>query len=78
MVKKVLAGVVLAAVLMVSTVALAGDVVATKRGKKYHSATCGLVASKEKNTMDEQQAIAKGLQPCEKCMKGKSPKEDTK
>ena len=74
MVKKLIAGFVLAAVLMVSTVALAGDVVATKRGKKYHSTTCGLVANKEKSTMDEQQAVAKGLQPCDKCLKGKAAK----
>ena len=78
MVKKLLAAGLLVAVLMVSTAALAGDVVATKRGKKYHSATCGLVANKEKSTMDEQQAIAKGLKPCGSCLKAKQGKEEAK
>lgn len=78
MVKKLLSAILVAAVLMVSTAAFAGDVVVTKRGKKYHSAACSLIAGKQVTTIDEQQAVAKGLQPCGKCMKAKDGKEETK
>ena len=75
MVKKLLSAVLVAAVLMFSTAAFAGDVVVTKRGKKFHSTSCGLLNGKQTSVMDEQQAVAKGLQPCGKCLKAK---EETK
>ncbi len=70
MIKKVVAAGLCGAILMVSSLAMAADVVLTKRGKKYHAPTCGLILNKETTTMDEQQAIAKGLKPCSKCLKG--------
>lgn len=75
MVKKLLSAVLVAAVLIFSTAAFAGDVVVTKRGKKYHSTTCALLNGKQTSVMDEQQAIARGLQPCSKCLKAKEEKK---
>lgn len=75
MVKKLVAAGLCAAVLLVSSLAMASDVVITKRGKKYHAASCGLVANKQTVTIDEQQAIAKGLKPCGKCLKVKEEKK---
>ncbi len=77
MVKKFVVSGLCAAVLLVSSLAMAADVVVTKHGKKYHAPTCGLVVNKETTTLDEQQATAKGLKPCSKCLKAEE-KADVK
>ena len=74
--KKLVTGLLCAAVLVVSSVAFAADVVVTKRGKKYHLATCTLIEGKKTAVMDEQQAIAKGLRPCPRCFKTKDVKQN--
>ncbi|MCB9771315.1 MAG: hypothetical protein H6754_02025 [Candidatus Omnitrophica bacterium] len=76
MVKKLLVAGLCAAILTISSVAMAGDVVVTKRGKRYHAATCALILSKQTTGMDEQQAIAKGLKPCGKCLSDKEDKDN--
>ncbi len=73
--KKLVTGLLCAAVLVVSSVAFAADVVVTKRGKKFHLATCTLIQGKTTSVMDEQQAIAKGLKPCPRCFKTKDMKQ---
>ena len=78
MVKKLVAAGLCAAVIMVSSLAMAGDVVVTKRGKKYHDPTCALILKKETITMDEKQAQAKGLKPCAKCFKVVDQEEKAK
>lgn len=69
MVKKWVVAGLCAAVIMVSSLAIAADVVITKRGKKYHDPLCALIVKKETSTLDEKQAITKGLLPCAKCLK---------
>ena len=78
MVKKLVAAGLCAAVIMVSSAAMAADVVVTKRGKKYHQPTCALILKKETSTMDEKQAQAKGLTPCAKCFKVEEKESKTK
>jgi len=41
----------------------------TKNGKKYHKETCPFIKNRETISMDEKEAIAKGLKPCGKCFK---------
>ncbi len=75
MAKKLLVAGLCALMVLVSSLAMAGDVVVTKHGKKYHAATCPLVANKQTSTIDEQQAIMKGLKPCAKCIKSGEEKK---
>lgn len=70
MVRKLLVTVVCGAVLMSASMALAADVLITKRGKKFHATTCALVQNRETSVLDEKQAQARGLQPCGKCLNG--------
>lgn len=76
MVKKLLVAGLCAAILTISSVAMAGDVAVTKRGKRFHEPTCALILSKQTTSMDERQAIAKGLKPCGKCLKDASDNDD--
>lgn len=76
MVRKLLVTMLCAAVMLVSSVAFAGDVAVTKRGKKYHAPSCALIQNKQTSIMDEQQAASKGLKPCGKCLKGDDATDD--
>jgi len=44
------------------------DVYITKQGGKYHSENCPLIANKETQKITEQDAMAKGLTPCSRCI----------
>lgn len=68
MIKKTVLFVVLALVLTGGNVLFAADVAVVSHGKKYHDLTCSLLAGKKTYVMDEKQAIAKGLKPCDKCL----------
>lgn len=52
--------------LMSSTVF--ADVFITKQGGKYHLENCPLIANKETQKITEQDAMAKGLTPCSRCI----------
>ena len=54
---------------------MAGDVFVTKEGKKYHEQTCSLIKNKSTTTLEENEAVEKGLKPCTRCFKDKA-KED--
>lgn len=75
MMKKFVVPVVCGAILTVCSLAMAADVVVTKNGKKYHAPSCGLIVNKQTTTIDEQQAIDKGLSPCSKCLKSQVKQE---
>lgn len=75
MIKKFVVSAVCGAILMACSLAMAADVVVTKNGKKYHAPSCGLIVNKQTTTIDEQQAIDKGLSPCSKCMKAQVKEE---
>ncbi len=65
--------------LSVTTLALAEDVYVTKNGKKYHTQDCRFIQNKGAQKITKEQAIAKGLKPCPKCMKDEAallPKVD--
>lgn len=55
-------------ILCVSSLVFSADVIVLKHSKKYHLATCTLVAGQQRFIMDEKQAIAKGLKACEQCI----------
>lgn len=78
MVRKLLAFVLSGAVLLAATTAFAGDVAVTKRGKRFHSPSCALIQNKQTSVMDEQQAAAKGLKPCGKCLNGDDDEKPVK
>lgn len=44
----------------------------TLRGKKYHKETCPFIMNRETISMEEKDAIEKGLKPCGKCFKDES------
>lgn len=44
------------------------DVFITKQGAKYHSENCPLIANKDTQKITEEEAIAKGLTPCGRCI----------
>ncbi len=52
---------------VLSTAALAADVYITAKGKKYHGEVCRFTKNKEVTKVDEKDAIAKGLEKCNKC-----------
>lgn len=68
MIKIILSLGVIAMVLISGPSSFAADVAAVSHGKKYHDLTCSLLAGKKTYVMDEKQAIAKGLKPCDKCL----------
>ena len=39
----------------------------TRRGKKYHKETCPFIRNREAISIDEKEAIEKGLKPCSRC-----------
>ncbi len=43
-------------------------VFATKRGKKYHEADCRFIRNRETTSMNIEEAEAKGLAPCGRCI----------
>lgn len=43
-------------------------VFATKRGKKYHRADCRFIRNRETTSMNTEEAEAKGLAPCGRCI----------
>lgn len=39
----------------------------TRKGKKYHKETCPFIRNRETISIDEKEAIEKGLKPCGRC-----------
>ncbi|MFZ5800820.1 MAG: hypothetical protein ACOY3D_05550 [Candidatus Omnitrophota bacterium] len=75
MLKKISA-VFLAVLLLATSLALA-DVYVTKQGAKYHSQDCNLIAKRNAQPMKLEDAVAKGLTPCERCIgKGQAKNEN--
>lgn len=66
MLKKIIV-VFLGMLLFASSLALA-DVYITKQGAKYHSQDCALIAKRDTQKVTLEEAVAKGLTPCEKCI----------
>ena len=67
--KKVIALALCAIFLSVSANAFADNVFKTKNGKKYHTADCPLIQSKNPQEVSLKEATEKGLKPCSKCFK---------
>ena len=61
---------VLAVVLLVFLVSgvFAGDVYVTKSGSKYHAQGCSLIANKDAQAIPLDEAIARGLSACARCL----------
>ncbi len=66
--------------LMAASPAFAGDVYATKSGKKYHKEDCRLIQNRDSEKISSKEAEEKGLKPCGKCFKGEvsSSSDDAK
>lgn len=64
--------------LTMSSLAFAEDVYVTKKGKKYHQKTCGLIQKRDVVAIDKEEAIEKGYTPCSKCFKDEVSKDDVK
>ena len=64
------------AILSAATFVFAEDVYITKRGKKYHKQDCPLIANKDAQKVNLEEAKAKGLEPCKRCFS--SAKKQTK
>ena len=64
--------------LLSSTFAFAGDVYVTKTGKTYHSDDCRLVANKNTTAISTEEAEAKNLRACKKCIGKLQAKANTK
>ncbi len=67
MLKKVIIAVLCAAILS-PVILFAEEVFVTKQGTRYHSEGCFLVAKKDKEKISLEDAQAKGLTPCAKCI----------
>ena len=53
-----------------TTVAFADEVYVTDKGSKYHKVSCRLIRNKDAaKTMDKDEAIASGHEPCKVCFK---------
>ncbi|MBL7130488.1 MAG: hypothetical protein ISS45_03660 [Candidatus Omnitrophica bacterium] len=76
MLKRIIALVMSLAILSATTFVFAEDVYITKRGKKYHKQDCPLIANKDAQKVNLEEAKAKGLEPCKRCFK--SAKTQTK
>lgn len=79
MFKKMIA-VVLILAIFAPVVLFAEDVYVTKQGARYHSLDCSLIANKDKEKITQEDAKAKGLEPCARCigkeLSSKQTKED--
>ena len=64
--KVILMGLVLS-MLSTASVVFAADVYITANGKKYHKEVCRFIKNREVTKIDEKDAIAKGLEKCNKC-----------
>lgn len=67
MLKKLVATVLCLAIFS-PAILFAEDVFVTKQGTKYHNENCSLIANKVKSQMSLEDAKAKGLTPCSKCI----------
>jgi uncharacterized protein (DUF1501 family) len=72
MFRKIILAISCLALLLTGTVF--ADVLITKQGTKYHSENCPLVANKDTQKISEEEAVAKGLTPCAKCIAKKQAK----
>ncbi len=53
---------------LASGIALAGEVYITKSGTKFHTQDCPLIANKETQAINQEEAEAKGLTACLRCL----------
>lgn len=67
MLRKIILTGLMVAVLSAASVALAEDVYITANGKKYHKEVCRFTKNREVTKVDDKDAIAKGLEKCNKC-----------
>ena len=74
MVRRIIAIVVLVAIVGKTSLSFAEDVYVTKNGKKYHAEICRLIEKKNPAAMDKEQALGKGLELCKLCLKNASKK----
>lgn len=72
MLKRIITGLLLFAVMAAATPAFAEDVYVTKNGKKYHKELCRVIQNREVKTLDDKAAVDKGLAPCQRCFNGKT------
>ena len=76
--KKTIAVILSLVLLSVAGTSFAGEVFATKNGKKYHQAECPLIKNKGPEGLSLKDAEEKGLTPCAKCFKDESSSIDAK
>jgi methylphosphotriester-DNA--protein-cysteine methyltransferase len=55
-------------VILSPVILFAEDVFVTKQGTKYHNENCPIIANKDKEKISLEDAKAKGLTPCSKCI----------
>jgi uncharacterized protein YcbX len=55
-------------VILSPAILFAEDVFVTKQGTKYHNENCSLIASKDKQKISLEDAKARGLTPCARCI----------
>jgi hypothetical protein len=67
MLKKIITGFLLFAVMATTTMAFAEDVYVTKRGKKYHKELCRVIQDRDVQKIDDEDAAEKGLTACRRC-----------
>ncbi len=67
--KKIIAGLLTAVMVLSSSVVFAETVYATKNGKKYHHAECTLIQKRSPAAVSMEDAQKRGLKPCGKCFK---------
>ncbi len=67
--KKMIASVLTAAMVLSSSAAFAQNVYVTKNGKKYHQADCKFIQKSSPMTIALADAQKKGIKPCGACFK---------
>jgi len=71
MIKKLILTGLIIGLLTAPTLVLAADVYVTTNGKKYHKEVCRFIKNREATKIDEKDALAKGLEKCNKCFPDK-------
>jgi hypothetical protein len=62
--------------LAANTLAFAEDVNVTANGTKFHKADCRFIKDKKSESIDKQEAIKQGYEPCQKCIKEDQASKD--
>ena len=69
MIRKLMVLMTVFTILSTSAYAYAEEVYATKNGKKYHKEICRLIKNKSPQKITKEEALKKGLEPCQLCYK---------